>query len=98
MLLHEIMGLGDENVLGRLINDATNTLKTLQKQSNKEIRSLASGLLNTLDNLESNPNIIRVDQYSLTQLLQMIATPTIDIRTLRMVSDAFGSYNDNSTD
>lgn len=98
MLLREIMGLGDENVLGQLINDATKTLKILQKQSNKKICSLASGLLNTLNNLEANPNILQVDEYSLITFLQMLNKSNIDIRTLKMVSDGISSYHDDSTD
>lgn len=98
MLLQEIMGLGDDNIIGRLIDDAKSTLTLLTKQSNKEVQSLSKGLLTTLQHIEVNPNILQVDGYSLTNFLQMLAKPKIDIKTLRMVSDALGSYEDDSSD
>lgn len=98
MLLQEIMGLGDDNIIGRLVNDAKNTLTLLTKQSNKEVKSLSKGLLTTLQHIEVNPNILQVDGYSLTNLLQLLTKPKVDIKTLRMVSDALNSYEDDSSD
>ena len=96
MLLHEIMGLGDDNVLGKLFNDAKNTLNKLK--SNKETCSLVCGLLDTLSGLEANPNILQTDGHSLTRFLQMLAKPNVDKKTLQTVSDALGSYDDDSSD
>lgn len=98
MLLNELMGLGDENIIGRLMDNASKTLKQLQTQSNKEINLLAKNILDIITQLEGNPNIVLVDNYTLIRFLQMLDKPKVDIKTLRIVSDALGSYNDNSTD
>lgn len=97
MLLYELMSLGDDNVLGRLIDDAQKTLKKLQNNSDKEVCSLACGLLATLNRLEANPNILQVDGYTLMNFLKMLSNTNVDKRTLRMVSDGLGSYSDDDS-
>jgi len=98
MLLHELMSLGDDNVLGRLINDAKKALKKLQGNSDKEVCSLACRLLDTLAALEVNANLLQVDGYTLMNFLRMLGKDKVDKRTLRMVSDGLGSYDDESSD
>lgn len=98
MLLCEITGIGDDNVIGKLFNDAKSTLNSIKKQSNKETHSLACGLLDKITSLEANPNILQVDGYSLTQFLRMLSKSNVDLKTLRLVSDALGSYDDDSSD
>lgn len=98
MKLFEIIGLGDDNVLGKLMNDATLSLKKIQQGSNKEQRLLATGLLSSICAFEANPNILQTDGHSLTKFLQMISKDGVDTKTLRLVSDAFGSYSDDSSD
>jgi hypothetical protein len=98
MKLFELMSVGDDNVLGRALNRARKTLTKLKKNSDKELCSLACGLVQTLDALEANPNILQTDGYSLMQYLMMLDNPKVGIQTLQLVSDALGSYDDDSGD
>lgn len=96
MRLNEIMFLGDDNVLGQLFDQATTNLKKFQKSNHKETRSIASGLLDILNRLQATPTVLHGDGYSAMRYLQMLANPKVEIQTIRMVSDALGSYEDDS--
>lgn len=96
MKLYELMSLGDDNVIGRLIRDAHKNLSTLKGSSDKEICSLACNLISALNALEANANILQTDGYSVQNYLMMLDNPKIGIRTLRLVNDALGSYSDDS--
>ena len=98
MKLFEITSLGDDNSLGFLLNNATTQLKKIQKSTNKETRSVVTGLLTTLEKFNANPNILQTDGYSLLNYLKMLDNPKITIQTLRLVGDALGSYEDDSSD
>jgi hypothetical protein len=94
--LLEITGVGDENVLGRVLSDAVKALKKLKGNSDKEICSLACGLIDTLKSLEANPNILQTDGYSLMQYLQQLSQPNLGKNSLRSISDALSSYSDDT--
>lgn len=96
MLLTEIISLGDDNVLGRLINDSNINLHKLTRSQNKETKKLANSLLGVLNSLEQDPTVTREDGYSLLNYLRMLTKTDIDNHTLRAVSDALGSYDNES--
>ncbi len=93
--LLELTSLGDDNILGRVLNDAMKSLKKLKGNKDKEICSLACGLIDTLKSLEANPNILQTDGYSLMQYLQQLSQPKLGKNSLRALSDALGSYGDD---
>lgn len=98
MKLCELMSLGDDNVIGRLLYNARTNLTKLKGSTDKEVCSLACKLISILNGLEANPNILQTDGYSLQNYLMMLDKPKIEKRTLNLVSDALGSYDDESSD
>lgn len=96
MKLCELMSLGDDNVIGRLLSDARKNLTKIKRSRDREVCSLANGLISSIDSFEVNPNILQTDGYSLQNYLTMLNNPKIGIKTLRQVSDALGSYSDDT--
>lgn len=92
------MVLGDDNAVGGLIVDATKSLKKLKQSATPQDKTLITDLIQTISSLGRNPNILQTDGYSLVQYLRMLTKHDIDSRTLRMVSDALSSYDDDSSD
>lgn len=95
MKLFELMSLGDENVLGRVISDARSNVTKLSKNSDKDIQSAAKSLLAALDAIDANVNVLQTDGYSLLNYLRQAANPNVGKRTLQAISDALGSYDDS---
>lgn len=93
--LMELMGLGDNNSLGKSIDDARKNLNKLKKHSNKDIRKTAITALSCLDNIETNTNVLQTDGYSLLNYLQQLANPNISQSTLLGICDAIGTYDDS---
>jgi hypothetical protein len=96
MKLCELVSIGDDNVIGRLLSDARKNLTKLKDNKDREVCSLANGLISSIDSFEANPNILQTDGYSLQNYLTMLNNPSIGKRTLRQVSDALGSYSDDT--
>lgn len=95
MKLFELMSLGDNNVLGRVLHNARSNVTKFLKNSDKETQAAARNLLASLDAIEANANILQTDGYSLLNYLQQAANPKVGKRTLQAVSDALGSYDDS---
>ncbi len=95
MKLFELMSLGDNNGLGRVLHDARSNVTKFLKTSDKETQTVARNLIASIDAIESNANILHTDGYSLLNYLQQIANPKVGKRTLQNVCDALGSYNDS---
>lgn len=96
MKLCELVSIGDDNVIGRLLSDARKNLTKLKNNKDSDVCALANGLISSIDSLEANPNILQTDGYSLQNYLTMLNNPKIGKRTLRLVSDALGSYSDDT--
>ena len=94
MKLFELMALGDDNMLGRLLYDGRKNMEKFVKDKDKEVSSAAKNLIAAIDSLEVNTNVLQTDGYSMMNYLQQIANPKVGKRTLLHVSDALGSYDD----
>lgn len=95
MKLMELMSLGDDNQLGGVLHAARTNLNKLK---NGPYKKHVIMLLATLDNIDTNPNILQTDGYSLLNYLQQIANPKVGERTLAHVCDVLGSYDDSDGD
>lgn len=93
MKLCELMSVGDDNAIGKLIDDAKQILAKYPLKS-----EAIGGLLNILNNIDENPNIVTDDGYSLSMYLQMLTKPTLDNQTINMVYDALGSFEDSGSE
>lgn len=91
----ELMSLGDDNSLGKSLDDALKNLNKLKKHSNKEVKKAAIAALSCLDNIETNTNVLQTDGYSLLNYLQQLANPNISQNTLLGICDAIGTYDDS---
>jgi hypothetical protein len=96
MKLCELMSTGDDNGLGRVIDNAMKSLNRLKSKSDNEIRELAASLIQILENLEANPNIMQADGHSLIRYITMLSKPSVGKNTLRLVADSLRSYCDHS--
>ncbi|PPD55718.1 MAG: hypothetical protein CTY12_00230 [Methylotenera sp.] len=92
MKLCELMSVGDDNVVGRMIDDAKLALSKCPKTD------AVRGLLVVLNNITNNPHIVTDDGYSLTTYLQLLTKPTLDNETINMVYDALGSFEDSGSE
>lgn len=92
MKLYELMSVGDENAIGKLIDDAKQSLATCPNTD------AVRGLLIILNNIDNNPNIVTDDGYSLTTYLQLLTKPMLDNETINMVYDALGSFEDSGSE
>ena len=93
MKLNELMSVGDDNVVGRLIHDATLNLKKYHPKNNVVV-----DLLKILDNIDDNPNIVTDDGFSLNNYLTMLTKPVLDDQTLNLVYDALSSFQDSGSE
>lgn len=93
MKLYELMSVGDDNAIGRQIDDAKQALTKYPSKS-----EAVRGLLNILNNIDDNPNIVTDDGYSLSTYLQMLSKPTLDDQTIQMVYDALSSFEDSGSE
>lgn len=96
MILKELMSLGDDNSLGRVIHDAKQNLQRLRKSSNKELKSLIDSLSDTLYNIQQDPMVVIDDGFTLMNYISQLTNPKITIRTVRSVNDALSSYENSS--
>jgi len=95
MKLFELMSLGDDNVLGRVLHDARSNISKFLRNSDKETQTVARSLIASLDSIETNANITQTDGYTLLNYLQQLANPKVGIRTMKHICDALGSYDDS---
>lgn len=96
MKLNEIMSLGGDNSLGKLVADAKINIKKHAK--NATLKKTCDSILDALNVIEQSPNVLQTDGYSLMQYLQQLTNPTIDIQTMSAISDALASYDDSEGD
>ncbi len=93
--LIELISTQDNNAIGGAIDSAKRNLKQLSK-SQKALTAVCTDLLSSLDGIEQNPAALYVDGYSITDYIQRLRNPKIDINSLKTINDALNSFDGDS--
>lgn len=95
MLICEIISVGDDNVLGKLLFDAKLNLKKIK---NKENEDAIKRLMNSFEGINLDPGTSYNDGHTLFSYLRLLGQNTITTNKLKSIADTLGSYCNDSGD